>query len=192
MTQNRSRLAVAALLLLASVAGCGGPPAVAILGTGTLGTGAFYFVPIATGEAVPIIYGSQGGHHIWGSLVVRNMTSGRIDLRYTLTDVDKGTVVGKVNTWALSMPFTPGIVTLDAGWRPPPFDGGALGPEDFTLPGGNDGWDLLLGTRVYLLDDENKDTAYTLSGRTIRLDVAVQDADGHSASDTRVFVPYLP
>lgn len=79
----------APLLLAAAVslgAGCGphvpssfpGPPDI------TLGTGVDSFVPVADGDAVPIIMGLQGGYHIWGSVRARYVDPVQLHIVFTL------------------------------------------------------------------------------------------------------------
>jgi hypothetical protein len=50
-----------------------------------LGTGFADFVPVADGDAVPIIHGLQGGYHIWGSLRARYLDPTALRLRFTVT-----------------------------------------------------------------------------------------------------------
>jgi hypothetical protein len=76
-----------AVALLAASGGCGpripssypGPPEV------VLGTGVTSFVPVADGAEVPLVYGIQGGYHIWGSVRVRYMDPRELRLAFRLT-----------------------------------------------------------------------------------------------------------
>ena len=89
VTRELGRAALRRVLLLAfavSLSGCGGgvpasypgPPEVA------LGTGFDRFVPVADGDAVPIIKGIQGGYHIWGSVRARYVDPRQLHLVFTL------------------------------------------------------------------------------------------------------------
>ena len=52
-----------------------------------LGTGEGAFVPVANGDQVPVIHGSQGGNHILGSVRVHHM-SPIVLVHYSLTNKD--------------------------------------------------------------------------------------------------------
>ncbi|MCS6799453.1 MAG: hypothetical protein NZ898_13170 [Myxococcota bacterium] len=65
-----------AWLLAAVAAGCGpatGPGRAVV----EIGTGEISFEPLADGQDVPLVAGSQGGHHVWLSVRVHGLPSGR-------------------------------------------------------------------------------------------------------------------
>lgn len=67
----RWRLA-AALACMLGLTGCDGAPKDPQPETGdpacTLGTGAPIWEPLADGDELPVIFGPQGGYHVWGSV----------------------------------------------------------------------------------------------------------------------------
>jgi hypothetical protein len=75
----------------AFVLGCGAahedeaPAATAAAPSCELGTGASSFIAVHDGDRVPIIFGPQGGYHVWGSVRAKGLSSKRVVLRYRLT-----------------------------------------------------------------------------------------------------------
>ncbi len=54
-----------------------------------LGTGEFAFEPLAAGEPIDVIHGTQDGHHILGSVRIHNVTE-IATIHYTITTVETG------------------------------------------------------------------------------------------------------
>lgn len=124
-------------MIALALGGCGpraptsfaGPPAV------TLGTGYESFVPVSDGDAVPIITGLQGGHHIWGSVQILYVDPQQVHLTFTLTlagqsmpssvrddNVDltgtsDGTTVGEHLGSAVYLPSVDQVRGMPCQWR---------------------------------------------------------------------------
>lgn len=62
-----------------------------------LGTGERSFEALAEGDVLPLTAGSQGGHHVWVSLRVRDAEPGlfTIFVRAQLVDLEDGTLGGR-------------------------------------------------------------------------------------------------
>ena len=168
---------VVVLGALGCVPACTSAPSAPSASAVRIGTGAFVFIPIVTGDAVPIIHGPQGGYHIWGSVLARDLGE-RLALDFVLTLAD-GTPVTTIHTSARVAALDDQTILLDAGH-------GDAGPVDFVLPGGTTGWGAALGSFVFLTDPG------TVERRAVRLSVTASGGAGHSASDSCSFVPYLP
>ncbi len=113
---RRFRSLIAAALL---AGGCGAaerPPGIAC----EVGTGRFAFEPVRDGDDVPIIFGPQGGYHVWGSARVRGAGASDAVLRYMLR-----------------RPATAAISVVEARMR--------LSPV-----GDADGWSEALGATVFV------------------------------------------
>ena len=119
----------AAGLVAALVLGCGAShedqaPAAAAAPSCELGTGASSFIAVHDGDRVPIIFGPQGGYHIWGSVRAKGLSSKQVVLRYRLTSAS-GVMLDPVSV----------VVEL----APPP-------------EGGDAGVAQSVGTRVFVQD----------------------------------------
>lgn len=59
--------------------GCGEPvPPTPFEGTVEIGTGETGFEPVADEESVPLVFGPQGGHHVWISFRVTGFSQSRV------------------------------------------------------------------------------------------------------------------
>ena len=144
------------------LAGCGasygGPPVIAI------GTGPDSFVPLADGDAIPIVHGTQGGYHVWGSIRAREVDPHGLALRFTLV-IDGDAAMG---TAPLSVTVRDDRVDLDLAGS------------------GSDAIGTHAGTVVFLPDPA------AVRGRSCRFRVAATDAGGRHATDEKRVVPFGP
>ncbi|HMV69262.1 MAG TPA: hypothetical protein PKA64_20610 [Myxococcota bacterium] len=58
----------------------------------TAGTGNEVFQAVTAGQSVEMVFGPQGGWHIWGGLLARHVTSNAV-LDFSITDVGTGIVL---------------------------------------------------------------------------------------------------
>jgi len=84
-------------------AGCGGGAAPGE-GWAELGTGEWEFVPIEDGQDVPLVAGSQGGHHVWASLRTEGLDPDRVMLEIETQPAD-GSMPPEVSR--VPVPFEP-------------------------------------------------------------------------------------
>jgi hypothetical protein len=73
---------LASLLLLAACAA----PDLSVDPRLELGTGLTRFEPLVDGEAVPIVFGVQGGHHIWGGVRAIGLDWRDLEVEFRLRD----------------------------------------------------------------------------------------------------------
>lgn len=80
MTRSARLNALTILMSLAACLGCGPTSSMPSEGDVEVGTGEWQFEPFEDGDVLPLIRGSQGGHHVWISVRSDNMTSGNATL----------------------------------------------------------------------------------------------------------------
>ncbi len=105
------------VLLAVLLTGCPTPPAPRIGPDGAtmfveVGTGETSFAPLADGDALELVYGPQGGYHVWGACGIYGIDpEGRV-LHYTLRDATTGEVLADLSL-ALA---TRRLSATDGGW----------------------------------------------------------------------------
>lgn len=157
------------LVLLCAAAGLcgactdGGPPpvypgpAVCVLGGGFI-----QFVPLSDGDSVPLIYGPQGGHHVWGSARVQYVDAKKLKLTYSLVFPD-GTSYSKSRD------------EVDLTTPQPDTTGFA--------PPAAQGWGESLGSRAVVSDPA------LVAGKHVTLRLDASDAYGRTCTDMHDIVP---
>lgn len=201
----RASIRLAGVLSVA-LGGCRQPaswpgPAEAVLGGGVL-----RFLPLDGCARVPIIRGIQGGYHVWGGVRARYVTLFRLKLRFTISD-EEGRLVrypgAASNPIEAKMDLDPlapeSLVATDGGARnlacpdggvplePPPG-----GPSP--IPSGVDGWGETFGITLFMPYEQTDGGEWLptddVDGRPVRVRLDLTDADGRTASDERVVVPF--
>jgi hypothetical protein len=73
-----------------------------------LGTGEWTFEPLTPGQRVPLVAGTQGGHHVWLSMRAQGLSGDRLRMKLTLRSSGSSPVSGS----DLELTFEPG----EDGW----------------------------------------------------------------------------
>jgi hypothetical protein len=87
------RLGLALILvgLTRTCTGCGVPPPPAETSV-ELGTGEWQFEPLANGQNVALVWGPQGGYHVWLSVQTQGMEPAQVTLRIEYEPMDTPSV----------------------------------------------------------------------------------------------------
>lgn len=128
-----------------------------------LGTGELEFEPLADGDELAIVQGSQGGYHLYGSFRVKNVVTGNArDLLEPTNPTMTFDIVHAGESLIASPPFTQGLD--DAPEDAAPWTHQTLGREArMTLEFGEDG---------------------TLDGEPVDFSIRLEDAEGVTVEDS--------